>query len=371
MRSILLNPGPATTTDTVKQALVCDDICPREQSFGDAIGRVARGLASLVGDPDELVSVLFGGSGTAAVEAAIASAVPENGKLLVVDNGAYGLRMLEIARGYRIPHEHLDLGVGEPIDLARVRAALAAGSFTHLAIVHHETTTGMLNPVDQVGALCKPHGVEMIVDAMSSYAGIPISMEAMGAEFLISSSNKCIQGMAGLAFVIGKRTRIEGMKHILGRSLYLSVGDQHRFFAKANQMRFTPPVQITYALERAIIELDEEGGVPARHARYMRCFRVLDGGMRDLGFQRLLPDDQLSHILTAYVEPTHPACSYDRMHDLLFAKGFTIYPGKGAKKDTFRLANMGAIDEADMSAFLIAMRETLAAMGVDTLYPKR
>ncbi|MBX3248724.1 MAG: 2-aminoethylphosphonate--pyruvate transaminase [Myxococcales bacterium] len=363
---ILLNPGPATTTQTVKDALVCEDICPREQSFGDTMGRVAEGLAKLVGD--DCVAVLFGGSGTAAVEAAVASAVPEDGKLLVVDNGAYGTRIAEMAAAYRMAHEVLDLGVGEPVDLARVEAKLAEGGFTHLAIVHHETTTGMLNPVEAVGALCKDAGVEMIVDAMSSYAGIPISMDALGADFLVSSSNKCIQGMAGLSFVLCRRARIETMQRVPGRSLYLSLADQYRFFLKNHQMRFTPPVQLVYALEQAIRELEAEGGVEARHRRYAACFEVLDGGMRELGFERLLPEAQLSRILTAYLEPTHPAYSYDRMHDLLFARGFTIYPGKGAKKDTFRLANMGAITPDDMSRFIVALREVLAEMGIDRLY---
>ncbi len=363
---ILLNPGPANTSDTVKRAQVCEDICPREKVFGDLVGSIAKRVARIVDAKDEHVAVLFGGSGTAGVEAAIASAVPSNGKLLVIDNGAYGTRMVEIAAAYGIPHESLDFGVGGWIDGAAVDAKLKGGGFTTLAIVHHETTTGMLNPVGEIGAIAQRHGVEVIVDAMSSYAGIPMSMADLHADFLVSSSNKCIQGMAGLSFVIGKRARVESMRAIPGRSYYFQVGEQHRFFQKSNQMRFTPPVQALYALDQALVELDAEGGVPARHRRYMACFEVLDGGMRRLGFERLLPENQLSRILTAYIEPKDPKYDYDRMHDILFAKGFTIYPGKGAKKATFRLANMGHITPDDMARFITAMGETVAEMGFAT-----
>lgn len=368
-RMILLNPGPATTTETVKRAQVVEDICPRETVFGDLVGSIADRLARIVAPSGDHVAVLFGGSGTAGVEAAIASAVPEEGRLLVIDNGAYGTRMADIAAAYRIPHDRLDFGVGEWIDVGRVEAALKAAKYTQVAVVHHETTTGMLNPVSDVGALARAYGAELIVDAMSSYAGVPCTMESLNADFLVSSSNKCIQGMAGLSFVIAKRGRVESMKAIPGRSYYFQVGEQHRFFAKANQMRFTPPVQALYALDQAIRELDAEGGVEGRYKRYMACFEVLDAGVRGLGFERLLPEAQLSRILTAYLEPADPNYDYDRMHDLLFAKGFTIYPGKGAKKATFRLANMGDIQPADMARFVEALGATLNEMGVRNRTP--
>jgi 2-aminoethylphosphonate-pyruvate transaminase len=235
-------------------------------------------------------------------------------------------------------------------------------------VVHHETTTGMLNPVEAIGALCREHGVELIVDAMSSYAGIPFSMNAMGADFLVSSSNKCIQGMAGLSFVICRRQRVESMTVAPGRSLYLDLGEQHRYFERNSQMRFTPPVQVIYALAAAIEELEVEGGVAARHQRYQECWRALDRGMQGLGFRRLLPEHQLSRILTSYIEPTHEGYSYGRLHDLLHDRGFTIYPGKGGKRATFRLANMGNISPGDMDQFIAAMRQTVAEMGLDPLY---
>ena len=370
---ILLNPGPANTSATVKQALLVDDICPREREFGNVMRRVCEGLVRLVDPGDEYAAVLLGGSGTAAVEAAIASAVPADGRLLVIDNGAYGARMAQIAEAYQLPHDVEHFGVGGWIDIERVTQRLVQQShtgrpYTQLAVVHHETTTGMLNPVEAIGALCREHGVELIVDAMSSYAGIPISMDAMGADFLVSSANKCIQGMAGLSFVICRRQRVESMAVAPGRSLYLDLGEQHRYFERNSQMRFTPPVQLIYALAAAIEELEVEGGVAGRHQRYLECWRALDHGMQGLGFRRLLPERQLSRILTSYIEPTHEGYSYERLHDLLYDKGFTIYPGKVGKRATFRLANMGDISPGDMDRFIGAMRQTVAEMGLDPLY---
>jgi 2-aminoethylphosphonate-pyruvate transaminase len=366
-RMILLNPGPANTTATVKQAMTRPDVCPREPVFGDVLLKVRNGVARVVHNGNDYTSVLFGGSGTAAVEAAIASVVPADGRLLVIDNGAYGTRMAEIASAYGIPHDVEPVGIGNVPDPQRIEARLSSARYTQLAVVHHETSTGMLNPVEDIARACKRHGVETIVDAMSSYAGIPIDIAQMGADFLVSSSNKCIQGMAGLGFVICRRDRLNAMKPIAGRSFYLNMATQHRYLETQGQMQFTPPVQVVYALEQALDEFFQEGGA-ARHARYVANWEALDSGMRGLGFRRLLPEAILSRILTAYIEPDHAAYTFDGMHDRLFAKGFTIYPGKGANKATFRLANMGALVPEDMREFVAAMKSSLSDMGVDRLY---
>ncbi len=370
---ILLNPGPANTTETVKQAQTRPDICPREQEFGAVMLRVRDRLAQVVapGD-DDFTSVLFTGSGTAGVEAAVCSVVPPDGRLLVIDNGAYGKRMADMAAAYGMPHDVERFGVGGFPDCDRVAALLSSGAgYTHLAVVHHETSTGMLNPVPQIGALCKQHGTEMIVDAMSSYAGLPMTMESLGADYLVSSSNKCIQGMAGLSFVICRRSRLAQLPQYPGRSLYLNLPLQHRFFEKGgNQMRFTPPVQVVYALDQAIEEYFAEDGGAGRHRRYRKNWEALDGGVRGLGFRRLHDEAVLSRILTAYVEPDHAAYDFDGMHDRLYDKGFTIYPGKGAEVSTFRLANMGAVTPDDMRAFVAALKETIDEMGVNPLYSK-
>ena len=364
---ILLNPGPANTTATVKDAMTRPDICPRERGFGETMGRVRDGLTRVVHQGDEFTSVLFCGSGSAAVEATVASVIPPDGRLLVVDNGAYGDRIAEMAAAYGIPHELEDFGVGGYPNPERIEARLQGGGFTHLGVIHHETSTGMLNPVEEIGQACRRHGVEMIVDAMSSFAGMAIDIEQLGADYLVSSANKCIQGMAGLAFVICRRARLEELEQIPGRSLYLNLPLQHRFFEESLQMRYTPPVQVVYALDQALREYEEEGSA-ARHQRYMDNWRALDSGMRRLGFRRLLPEEMLSHILTAYVEPDHDSYDFEQMHDLLHGRGFTIYPGKGADKATFRLANMGAVTPADMEAFVGAMEQTIDQMGLDPLY---
>lgn len=364
---LLLNPGPANTTETVKRAMTRPDICPREREFGDLLARVRTDLTRVVHSGDAYRAVLLTGSGTAAVEAAVASTVPVDGRLLVIENGAYGTRIAEIAQAYGIAHDVLSFGVGGFPDLERIEHALAAARYTQLAVIHHETSTGILNPVAAIGALCRHAGIEMIVDAMSSYAGIPIDIESMGADFLVSSSNKCIQGMAGLGFVIARRSRLERMQPIAGRSFYLNLGQNHRFFERDRQMQFTPPVQVIYALAQALDEYFAEGGAN-RHARYVANWEALDGGMRGLGFRRVLPDAILSRILTTYLEPDHPGYSFDAMHDSLYAKGFTIYPGKGLRQATFRLANMGDVRPEQMRTFVSAMAETLSELGVQPLY---
>ena len=366
-RMILLNPGPANTTDAVKRAMTLPDICPREREFGDVLARVRDGVTRVVHDGDHYAAVMLGGSGTAGVEAAISSSVPEDGRLLVIENGSYGVRIAQIAAAYGIAHDVESFGVGGYPDLERIERKLRDRHYSQLAVVHHETSTGVLNPVDAIGALCRASGTEMIVDAMSSYAGIPIDVERMGADFLVSSSNKCIQGMAGLAFVICRRARLQAMKPIPGRSFYLSLAGHHRFFEEQRQMQFTPPVQIVYALQQALDEYFAEGG-QARHQRYVANWRALDGGMRELGFRRLLPEAILSRILTCYLEPDHPRYQFDAMHDRLYDKGFTIYPGKGTAQATFRLANMGDVTPDDMRAFVNALSQTLDELGVRPLY---
>ncbi len=367
MTMILLNPGPANTTATVKQAMTRPDICPRERDFGDVLVRVRDGLTRVVHQGNAFTTVLIGGSGTAAVESAIASSVPLDGRLLVIENGAYGTRIAQIASAYGIAHDVLSFGVGGYPELARIERQLTSQHYSQLAVIHHETSTGVLNPVAEIAALCRETGTEVIVDAMSSYAGIPIDIEQLGADFLMASSNKCIQGMAGIGFVICRRARLDAMRPIPGRSFYLSLAGNHRFLEAQGQMQFTPPVQILYALDQALIEYFAEGG-EARHRRYLANWETLHGGMKALGFRGLLPERILSRILTCYIEPDHPSYRFDTMHDRLYAKGFTIYPGKGADQATFRLANMGAVGPDDMRAFLTAMAQTLEELGIHPLY---
>ena len=364
---LLLNPGPANTTAAVKQAMTRPDICPREREFGAVLSWVRDALTRVVHAGDLYTTVLLSGSGTAGVEAAISSTVPPDGRLLIIENGSYGVRMGQIAAAYGFPYDIESFGVGGFPDVDRIARRLGERRYTQLAVVHHETSTGVLNPIERIGALCRASGVELIVDAMSSYAGVPIDVAQIGADFLIASSNKCIQGMAGLAFVVCKRARVERMQPIPGRSFYLDLGGHHRFFERDNQLQFTPPVQIVYALEQALKEYFDEGGAN-RHRRYAANWAVLDAGMLELGFRRLLPEAILSRILTCYLEPDHPRYSFDEMHDRLYRLGFTIYPGKGARQATFRLANMGELRPDDLAAFVAALRGVIDAMGMRPLY---
>ncbi len=357
-RKILLNPGPATTTDSVKQALVVEDICPREQEFGQMLDSIKNDLVKVVHGERDYIAALFAASGTGGLEAAITSAVPRGKKLLVVENGAYGTRMVKLAETFGIPTINYRLAYGAYPEPSQIEALLKQNpDISHLAVVHHETTTGMLNPVQEICDLAHRYDVEAIVDAMSSYAGIPIDMRKWNAEYLISSSNKCIQGMAGMVFVIFKKALLEKIKDTK-RSFYFDLYSQYTGFEKTGQMQFTPPVQVAYALRQAIDEyfLETESG---RWSRYQENYDTLYQGLASLGFKFLLPDDQQSKILLAVLEPAHPNYDFTAMHDFLFERGFTIYPGKGAKEATFRLSVLGDLYKKDIQNFLDCLKQYL------------
>lgn len=350
-RKILLNPGPATTTQSVKEALVVEDICPREKEFGQLLDSIKLDLVKIVHGEDTHVAALFTASGTGGLEAAITSAVPRGKKLLVVENGAYGTRMVKLASTFNIEVVRYSLPYGDYPNMAEIENLIESTTdITHLAVVHHETTTGMLNPVQAICDLAHQHGIEVIVDCMSSYAGIPIDVNKWNAEYIISSSNKCIQGMPGLVFVIFKEDLLEKIKETK-RSFYFDIYSQYTGFEKTGQMQFTPPVQVAYALRQAIDEYftETESG---RWSRYQNNYATLYNGLNELGFEFLLPDQQQSKILLAVKEPNHVNYNFKAMHDYLFARGFTIYPGKGAKEATFRLSILGDLHEEDITGFL-------------------
>jgi 2-aminoethylphosphonate aminotransferase len=264
----LLNPGPATTTDSVKNALVVPDICPREREFGEMVEAIGADLLRVVHGEEDCEIALFGGSGTAAVDACINSTVPQDRQILVVNNGAYGARMTEIARAYGIDVVEYALPYGDYPDLQQIESMLRQNeTISHVGIVHHETTTGMLNPIQPVLELCRRYGKEIIVDSISSYAGIPIDLRRTDYDYIISTSNKNIQGMAGVSFVIFRRQALKKLMAVKKRSYYLNIYQQYDFFKRSRQMQFTPPVQIFYALRQAIDEYFVEGE-QARHLRY-------------------------------------------------------------------------------------------------------
>jgi 2-aminoethylphosphonate aminotransferase len=362
-RNVLLTPGPATTSDRVKQAQVVPDICPREAEFGALQDSIRRRLVQVVHGQDTHTAVLFAGSGTAAVEACISSVVPDDGKILVLINGAYGKRILEMCRIHLRPeqiavYETAYDVLPDSIEVDRILSADTA--ITHLALIHHETTTGILNPLEEIAAISRRHGVKSIVDAMSSFAGMPIDLRQTPCDFLVSSANKCIQGMAGAAFVICRNSLLIPPGNYRPRSLYLDLYAQHAGFESTLQMRFTPPVQVLYALDAALSEFFEETQ-QGRYRRYCKCWQVLVDGMAELGFAMAVPHLPQSKLLTAFLEPSHPRYRFEAMHDALLAEGYTLYPGKVGDIASFRLANIGQIDFHDIRAFLVALKRYLAA----------
>jgi len=349
-QNILLNPGPATTTPTVKLAQVVDDICPREKEFGDLMEWVSNELTSIVANNDEYTTTLFGGSGTAVVEAALTSVVPHDKKVLIVNNGAYGKRMCQIAKTYDMDFIEYQSSPIEPIDMQKLEDTIKKDKdISHLAVVHNETTTGLLNNLDQIGELAKKYNIKLMVDAMSSYAAIPIDMKKQNISYLCASSNKNIQGMAGVGFVISNIEDLEKTKKINPRNFYLSLYAQYQNFIKSHQMRFTPPVQTLYALKQAIVEAKEEG-IENRYKRYSKSWETLTNNLKEMGLKYLVDDKYHSKIITSIFIPK--GIDFNQMHDYFYERGFTIYPGKVEEFNTFRVANIGEIDYRDIERFL-------------------
>lgn len=349
-REVLLNPGPATTTDSVKLAQVKPDICPREKEFGQLMNWICRELSTFVGNPDKIETVLFGGSGTAVDEVMISSCVPKDGKLLVIDNGAYGARMAKMAEIYHLNFDIFKSSAYQALNLDELEERIKVGKYTHLAAVYHETTTGLLNPIAEIGAICKKYNIITMIDAVSAYVGMPIDMEKMGIHFMSASSNKNIQGMAGAAFVICNKGELEKLSSVPMRNLYLNLYAQYSHFKKTSQTRFTPPVQTLYALRQAIIETKIET-VEKRYERYTECWNILTNTVKRLGLKLLVDEKNQSHLITAILEPESPKYNFDDLHDFAMKYGFTIYPGKLGEINTFRIANIGDIRPAEMKHF--------------------
>ena len=352
---ILLNPGPANTTATVRQALVMDDLCHREPECFDMVRRCRERLVALAGAGCDFTAVLFAGSGTAAVEAVIASATPRTGALLVVDNGVYGDRMTRIARAHGIPFHAVKSDIFSAVDPAAVERALHEHpEITHVALVHHETTTGLLNPVADVARVAHALGRRVIVDAMSSLFGERLDVTQDGVDFVAASANKCLQGIPGVSFVLARRSAIEALAGAPPRSVYLDVHG-HYVSQEQDNTPFTPAVQVLHAMEQALVELDEE--TPKRRVeRYAECARVLRDGMQRLGLEILVAEAARSNTLTTFRLP--PGIAYDALHDAMKRRGYIIYAGQGAlKSHAFRVANMGTLTPRDMEGVVAAFAE--------------
>lgn len=362
-REVLLNPGPSTTTDSVKYAQVVPDICPRELEFGNLMEKVAEDLTSFVADPKDYISIMFGCSGTGADEAMVSSCVPPDGKLLVVDNGSYGARLAKIAQVYNIDMDVFKSSTYEPIDIAALEEKMKTGGYTTFAIVYHETTTGLLNPLEKICPMAKKYGMTTIVDIVSAYGGMPINLEKLGIDFASTTSNKHIGGMAGVGIVICRRSELLKQKEWPMRSYYLNLFDQYKYFLETKQTRFTPPVQTFYALRQAITETKVET-IEKRYERFTACWKILVKALKEIGLKMLVAEENQSHFITAILIPETPEYSFTALHDYAKSFGFTIYPGKLGNIDTFRIANMGDIKPEEMTHFTCVLRDYMHSIGV-------
>jgi 2-aminoethylphosphonate-pyruvate transaminase len=290
--------------------------------------------------------------------------VPRAGKLLALVNGAYGERIVKMAEVHGIPCEVLRASEDAPIDPLAVRAALKDRALTHVALVHVETSSGVLNPLRAIGRLVRAAGRSLLVDAMSTFGALSIEFETAGVDFLTASANKCLEGIPGLAFVIARRSALEKTEG-QARTLALDVLAQWRGLEKDGQFRFTPPTHAVLALRQAILELELEGGVAARGARYRANHERLRGGMEALGFRSYVPREHASPIISTFLYPEDPEFDFQEFYRRLSARGFLIYPGKLTRADCFRVGNIGQLFPRDMDALLAAVPLVLREMGVE------
>lgn len=366
-RNILLNPGPSTTTDTVKYAQVVPDICPREKEFAGLMKGLREDLVRIVhGDTQKYTSVLFCGSGTLNIDVCLNSLLPAGKKILVVNNGAYSTRAVEICEHYGMPHIDLKFPVDQQPDLALVEKTLRDNPDIALVhTTHNETGTGILNPIREIGALAHRYGAVFTVDTTSTYAMRPIDIEADNIDFCMASAQKGLMAMTGLSFVVGNRALIEASAAYPTRSYYCNLFLQYDYFEKTGEMHFTPPVQTIYAALQALKEYWAEGE-EAKWARHTRVFNAIHAGLDELGFRDAVRREWQSGLVVSVVYPDDPNWNFEKVHDYCYARGFTIYPGKISTTNTFRLCALGAIDEADIRDFFVVFRAALKELGVQT-----
>lgn len=357
---LLLTPGPLSTTRSVREAML-KDWCTWDQEYNDLVQSIRGRLVALAtGCTDQYTAVLMQGSGTFCVESVIGSVIPRGGRLLVLANGAYGNRIAEISSRLAIPTHVIDHGEVSPADPTVLENALAADeTISHVAVVHCETTTGILNPVREIGEIVKRHGRVFIVDAMSSFGGILLDIDQWNIDFLISSANKCIQGVPGFGFVLARTAELAKCQ-TYARSVSLDLYDQWATMEKHNgKWRFTSPTHVVRAFDQALCELAEEGGVQAREARYRTNQETLVLGMERLGFTCLLEREHQSPIITAFHYPNYPAFHFQEFYERLKASGFVIYPGKISTAQTFRIGNIGDIHVDDMDRLIAVIEENM------------
>lgn len=363
---LLLTPGPLTTSKSVKQAMV-HDWGSRDATFIKINKSVLTRLPAILNGADDFVTVPMQGSGTFAVEAMLTTFVPRNGKVLLLINGAYGQRakkICEIAGRAIAVHETAE---DTPPDLAAVETLLKSDkAITHVFTVQCETTSGILNPVEKIAALAQRHGKRLLVDAMSAFGALPLDAKRVTFDAVAASSNKCLEGVPGLGFVIARTAALEKTKGN-ATTLVLDLHDQWANFVKTGQYRFTPPIHVIVAFHQALDEFDAEGGVAGRGGRYAENCRILIDGMRALGFEPLLPDNLQAPIIVTFRMPTDKNFVFQTFYDRLKDRGYVIYPGKLTVAELFRIGCIGRLYPEQMRGALAAIRDILEEMNVRSL----
>ena len=363
---LLFTPGPLTTSGAVKEAML-RDVGSRDAEFVNVVREIRQHLLGVAGvsQADGYEAILIPGSGTFGIEAVVSSVIPRDGKLLIVINGSYGKRIRDIAKCHGIETVAIEVIENTPPDPHQVRRSLTDDSeITHVALVHCETSSGILNPVHEIGAVVKELQRTFIVDAMSSFGGISLNVAEAGIDFLVSSANKCLEGVPGFSLVIADRARLLASGGA-ARSVSLDLLAQWKGLEETGQFRFTPPTQVLLAFRQALRELDDEGGVAGRANRYAANHAALVHGMRRMGFREYVPAESQSHIITTFLFPEDPNFEFKKFYHRLSDKGMVIYPGKLTEVDCFRIGNIGRIFESDIDSLLAAIEETLLDMNVE------
>jgi 2-aminoethylphosphonate-pyruvate transaminase len=365
----LLTPGPLTTSRTVKLAMLAD-WGSRDVEFRQVVAHIRKQLLKLANCDKRYECVIMQGSGTFAIEAALGSLCPaEEQKTLVVANGAYGDRAAQILERLGRPYVKIDKGDSAAPTVDDVVTMLEADrDISHVWMIHCETTSGIVNPITDIGRAVKEGGRVFMVDAMSSFGAIPIDMGGQDMDVMVSSSNKCIEGVPGFSYVLVKRAlleRSEGVCHSVVLDLLL----QWRGLEASGQFRFTPPTHALVAFHQALKEHDHQGGVAGRGARYARNAEALISGMREIGFSTLLSDEERGPIIQTFLTPRDPNFHFERFYEALRVRGFAIYPGKLTKRPSFRIGTIGQIDEVVISRALKAIRDVLDEMNVNDFSP--
>ena len=368
---ILLTPGPLTTTLRTKLAML-KDWGSWDGDFIAITARVRQRLLDIVHGQDSHVVVPLQGSGTFSVEAAVATVVPpgsQGGHVLVPDNGAYCKRAAKLTQMMGRRATVLPTAEDQPVSAEAVAAALRADpSITHVVLIHCETGTGVENPLAAVAAVCAEHGKGLIIDAMSSFAALPIDARTIRFDALVAASGKCLEGVPGMGFVFLRQAILDRCAGN-SQSLAMDLHDQNAYMGKTGQWRFTPPTHVLAALDEAIAQFVEEGGQPARLARYVDNYRTLVGGMQALGFRPFLRPEVQAPIIVTFHAPTHPAYDFKRFYDGAKARGFILYPGKLTQVETFRVGCIGAIGRNEMAQAVAAVADTLREMGIPSGAP--